>query len=67
MINETVFYEVVSKLEYKEEAVTVDKPKENKFLDSLQFGLDIAGLVPGLLPQGWPSEWTKEIRKVPSK
>ncbi|MEK5146690.1 GH-E family nuclease [Psychrobacillus sp. FSL K6-4615] len=47
VVNETVFYEVVSKVEYKEEAVTVDKPKENKFLDSLQFGLDIAGLVPG--------------------
>jgi len=33
-------------VEYKEEAVTVDKPKENKFLDSLQLGLDIAGFIP---------------------
>ena len=46
VVNETVFYEVVSKVEYKEEAVTVDKPKENKFLDSLQLGLDLVGLIP---------------------
>ncbi|MEK5146688.1 T7SS effector LXG polymorphic toxin [Psychrobacillus sp. FSL K6-4615] len=46
VVNETVFYEVVSKVEFKEEAVTVDKPKENKFLDSLQLGLDIAGFIP---------------------
>ncbi|MFZ0577320.1 MAG: hypothetical protein WAM41_07385, partial [Psychrobacillus psychrotolerans] len=46
VVNETVFYEVVSKVKYKEEAVTVDKPKENKFLDSLQLGLDIAGFIP---------------------
>ncbi|MEK4083774.1 ribonuclease YeeF family protein [Psychrobacillus sp. FSL K6-1415] len=46
VVNETVFYEVVSKVEYKEEAVLVDKPKENKLLDSFQFGLDIAGLIP---------------------
>ncbi|MFJ7825489.1 T7SS effector LXG polymorphic toxin [Psychrobacillus sp. NPDC096623] len=48
VFNQTVFYEVVSKVEYKEEAVTVDKPKENKFLDSLQLGLDIVGLIPGV-------------------
>ncbi|WP_342512471.1 hypothetical protein MKY34_17910 [Sporosarcina sp. FSL K6-1522] len=43
---QTVFYEVVSKVEYKEKSVTVDKPKENKVLDTFQFVLDIAGLVP---------------------
>ena len=43
----TVFYEVVSKVEYKaEEIVKVDKPKENKLLDFFQVGLDIVGLVP---------------------
>ena len=26
--------------------ITVEKPKENKFLDFLQFGLDLAGLIP---------------------
>ena len=46
VVDQTVFYEVVSKVEYKEEAITVEKPKENKFLDSLQFGLDLAGLIP---------------------
>lgn len=46
VVNQTVFYEVVSKVEYKEEAVTVDKPKEKELLDSFQFGLDIAGLIP---------------------
>ncbi|MEK3980645.1 T7SS effector LXG polymorphic toxin [Psychrobacillus sp. FSL K6-2836] len=46
VVNQTVFYEIVSKVEYKEVAVSLDKPKENKFLDSLQFGLDIAGLIP---------------------
>ncbi|SEM16323.1 Predicted ribonuclease, toxin component of the YeeF-YezG toxin-antitoxin module [Paenisporosarcina quisquiliarum] len=47
VVGQTVFYEVVSKVEYKEEeTVKVDKPKENKILDSLQFGLDIAGLIP---------------------
>lgn len=46
VVNQTVFYEVVSKVVYKEEAVTVDKPKENELLDSFQFGLDIAGLIP---------------------
>ena len=48
VFNQTVFYEVVSKVEYKEEAVTVEKPKENKLLDSFQFVLDIAGLIPGV-------------------
>ncbi|WP_342566708.1 T7SS effector LXG polymorphic toxin [Psychrobacillus sp. FSL K6-4046] len=46
VIDQTVFYEVVSKVEYKEEAIIVDKPKENKLLDSFQFGLDLAGLIP---------------------
>lgn len=47
-VGQTVFYEVVSHIEYKkEETVKVDKPKENKILDSFQFGLDIAGLIPG--------------------
>ncbi|WP_160117578.1 T7SS effector LXG polymorphic toxin [Filibacter tadaridae] len=47
VVGQTVFYEVVSKVEYKvEEIVKVDKPKENKLLDSFQFVLDIAGLVP---------------------
>ena len=46
VFNQTVFYEVVSKVEYKEEAVIVDKPKENKLLDSFQVVLDIAGLIP---------------------
>ncbi|MEK5206694.1 T7SS effector LXG polymorphic toxin [Psychrobacillus sp. FSL H8-0510] len=48
VVGQTVFYEVVSKVEYKEEAVIVDKPKENKLLDSFQFVLDIAGLIPGV-------------------
>ncbi|SDN22122.1 DNA/RNA non-specific endonuclease [Psychrobacillus sp. OK028] len=48
VFNQTVFYEVVSKVEYKEEAVIVEKPKENKLLDSFQFVLDIAGLIPGV-------------------
>ncbi|WP_188006828.1 LXG domain-containing protein [Sporosarcina sp. ANT_H38] len=47
IVGKTVFYEVVSKVEYKvEEIVKVDKPKENKLLDYFQVGLDIAGLVP---------------------
>ncbi|WP_419958260.1 hypothetical protein [Psychrobacillus psychrotolerans] len=46
VVDQTVFYKVVSKVEYKEESVTVDKPKENKLLNSLQFGLDIAGFIP---------------------
>ncbi|MBO0587460.1 T7SS effector LXG polymorphic toxin [Sporosarcina sp. E16_8] len=47
VVDQTVFYEVVSKVEYKEEeTVKVDKPKENKLLDSFQFGLDLAGLIP---------------------
>ena len=46
VFNQTIFYEVVSKVEYKEETITVEKPKENKFLDSLQFGLDLVGLIP---------------------
>ncbi|KAA0944294.1 hypothetical protein FQ087_19490 [Sporosarcina sp. ANT_H38] len=47
VVGQTVFYEVVSKVEYKtEEIVQVDKPKDNKLLDYLQVGLDIAGLVP---------------------
>ena len=49
MAGKTVQYEVVSKIEYKEEEIVqVDKPKENKLLDSFQFILDIAGLVPGI-------------------
>ncbi|WP_421102284.1 T7SS effector LXG polymorphic toxin [Sporosarcina psychrophila] len=36
VVGQTVFYEVVSKVDYKEEeTVKVDKPKENKLLDSL--------------------------------
>ncbi len=46
VVGQTTFYEVVSKVEYKEESVQVDKPKENKVLNSFQFVLDIAGLVP---------------------
>ncbi|WP_056829208.1 T7SS effector LXG polymorphic toxin [Psychrobacillus sp. FJAT-21963] len=46
VVGQTIFYEVVSKVEYKEEAVKADKPKENKLLDSFQFVLDIAGLIP---------------------
>ena len=46
IFNQTIFYEVVSKVEYKEETITVEKPKEKKFLDSLQFGLDLVGLIP---------------------
>ncbi|WP_338653482.1 DNA/RNA non-specific endonuclease [Sporosarcina psychrophila] len=47
VVGQTVFYEVVSKVDYKEEeTVKVDKPKENKLLDSFQFGLDLAGLIP---------------------
>ena len=47
-IGQTVFYEVVSKIEYKEESVQVDKPKENKGLDFIQTVLDLAGLIPGV-------------------
>jgi len=47
VVGQTVFYEVVSKVDYREEeTVKVDKPKENKLLDSFQFGLDLAGLIP---------------------
>ncbi|MCM3359019.1 HNH endonuclease [Psychrobacillus sp. MER TA 171] len=44
--NGTVYYEIVSKVEYKEEAVQVEPPKENKLLDGFQFVLDVAGLIP---------------------
>ncbi|WP_342559991.1 T7SS effector LXG polymorphic toxin [Psychrobacillus sp. FSL W7-1457] len=44
--NGTVYYEIVSKVEYKEEVVQVKPPKENKLLDGFQFVLDLAGLVP---------------------
>ncbi|MFJ5768821.1 T7SS effector LXG polymorphic toxin [Psychrobacillus sp. NPDC093180] len=47
LVGETVFYEVVSKVEYKQETVQVEKPKENKGLDIFQTVLDVAGLVPG--------------------
>ncbi|WP_342567134.1 T7SS effector LXG polymorphic toxin [Psychrobacillus sp. FSL K6-4046] len=46
--NGTVYYEIVSKVEYKEEAVQVEPPKENKLLDGFQFVLDLAGLIPGI-------------------
>ena len=47
VVGETVFYEVVSKVDYKaEEIVKVDKPKESNGLDHFQTVLDIAGLVP---------------------
>ncbi|MDI2588769.1 T7SS effector LXG polymorphic toxin [Psychrobacillus sp. NEAU-3TGS] len=46
LVGETVFYEVVSKVEYKQETVQVEKPKENKGLDIFQTVLDVAGLVP---------------------
>ena len=46
MENGTVYYEIVSKVEYKEEAVQVEPPKENKLLDGFQFVLDVAGLIP---------------------
>lgn len=46
VVGQTIFYEVVSKVEYKEETVKADKPKENNLLDSFQFVLDIAGLIP---------------------
>lgn len=46
--NGTVFYEIVSKVEYKEEVVQIEKPKENKLLDGIQFGLDLVGLIPGI-------------------
>ncbi|MCM3359013.1 hypothetical protein M3627_13405 [Psychrobacillus sp. MER TA 171] len=46
--NGTVYYEIVSKVEYKEEVVQVEPPKENKLLDGIQFGLDIVGLIPGI-------------------
>ncbi|MER2171125.1 MAG: T7SS effector LXG polymorphic toxin [Psychrobacillus psychrodurans] len=46
--NGTVYYEIVSKVEYKEEAVQVEPPKENKLLDGIQFGLDLVGLIPGI-------------------
>ncbi|SES45126.1 T7SS effector LXG polymorphic toxin [Psychrobacillus sp. OK032] len=45
-VGQTVFYEVVSKVEYKQESVQVDNPKENKVLDFIQTGLDIVGLIP---------------------
>lgn len=46
VVGQTIFYEVVSKVEYKEETVKADIPKENNLLDSFQFVLDIAGLIP---------------------
>ena len=46
IFNQTIFYEVVSKVEYKEVTITVEKPKENKFLNSLEFELDLVGLIP---------------------
>lgn len=46
--NGTVYYEIVSKVEYKEEVVQVEPPKENKLLDGIQFGLDLVGLIPGI-------------------
>ncbi|MFJ5768825.1 T7SS effector LXG polymorphic toxin [Psychrobacillus sp. NPDC093180] len=48
MVGETVFYEVVSKVEYKQETVQVEKPKENIGLDIFQTVLDVAGLIPGV-------------------
>ncbi|WP_144510127.1 T7SS effector LXG polymorphic toxin [Bacillus sp. FJAT-22090] len=48
MVGETVFYEVVSKVEYKQEIVQADIPKGNKGLDIFQTVLDVAGLIPGV-------------------
>ncbi|MFJ7973564.1 hypothetical protein [Psychrobacillus sp. NPDC096389] len=48
MVGETLFYEVVSQVEYKQESIQVEKPKENKVLDFIQTGLDIVGLIPGV-------------------
>ncbi|WP_144510125.1 hypothetical protein [Bacillus sp. FJAT-22090] len=48
MVEETVFYEVVSKVEYKQEIVQADIPKENKGLDIFQTVLDVAGLISGV-------------------
>ncbi|GGA28775.1 ribonuclease YeeF family protein [Psychrobacillus lasiicapitis] len=48
LVGETVFHEVVSKVEYKQESVQVEKPKENIGLDIFQTVLDVAGLIPGV-------------------
>ncbi|MFJ7973566.1 T7SS effector LXG polymorphic toxin [Psychrobacillus sp. NPDC096389] len=48
MVGETVFYEVVSQVEYKQESVQVEKPKENIGLDIFQTVLDVVGLVTGV-------------------
>jgi hypothetical protein len=46
VVDQAVFYEVVSKVEYKEESVQADKTKGSNGLDHFQTGLDIAGLIP---------------------
>ncbi|TQR19178.1 T7SS effector LXG polymorphic toxin [Psychrobacillus vulpis] len=47
-VGQTVFYEVVSKVEYKEESGQAEKPKGSNGLDHFQTGLDLAGLIPGV-------------------
>jgi len=46
IVNKTVFYKVVSKDNFKQEHIEVEKPKENKPLDFIQTGLDVVGLIP---------------------
>ncbi|MFJ8063957.1 T7SS effector LXG polymorphic toxin [Psychrobacillus sp. NPDC096426] len=48
IVGQTVFYEVVSKVEYKQEIVQTEIPKENVGLDIFQTVLDVAGLIPGV-------------------
>ena len=47
VVGQTIFYEVVSKVEYKEESVQADLPKKSNGLDHFQTALDIAGLILG--------------------
>ncbi len=48
VVDQKVHYEVVSKVEYKEESVQADKTTGSKVLDFIQTGLDIVGAVPAL-------------------
>ncbi|QTD39543.1 ribonuclease YeeF family protein [Sporosarcina sp. Te-1] len=47
MVGSSVFYEVVPHVEYKEEEIiTATVAEENNWVDDLQFGLDLVGLIP---------------------
>ncbi|GKV56656.1 hypothetical protein NCCP2222_26030 [Sporosarcina sp. NCCP-2222] len=47
MVGSSVFYEVVPHVEYKEEEIiTATVAEENNWVDDLQFGLNLVGLLP---------------------